>query len=148
MLPEMRGLQQTEVPKLQGDRPVRRQSHQLRAPCKNFRTYQSWPAAEAPAVWQRFCDFAAGSATAWTVKHWAATMEQNSCGDCHLHLMLQFTAALDSGSVRFIFEGVRPNASPNDYLVCRKKIQQSVDRGMFYLVVQLAWQRTTLPAGA
>ena len=99
-------------------------------------TYQSWPAAEAPAVWQRFCAFVAGSATAWTVKHWAATMEQNSCGDCHLHLMLQFTAALDSGSVRFIFEGVRPNASPNDYLgegVCRKKLQQSVDRGMFYV---------------
>ena len=72
-------------------------------------TYQSWPAAEAPAVWQRFCAFVAGSATAWTVKHWAATMEHSSCGDCHLHLMLQFTAALDSGSVRFIFEGVRPN---------------------------------------
>lgn len=99
-------------------------------------TYQSWPAAEASAVWQRFCAFVAASATGWTVKHWAATMEQNSCGDCHVHLMVQFAGALDCGSFRFMFEGVRPNVSPNDYLgegVCRKKMQQSIDRGMFYV---------------
>ncbi|CAE7245581.1 unnamed protein product, partial [Symbiodinium natans] len=99
-------------------------------------TYQSWPAGEAPGAWQRFCVFVAASVTAWTVKHWAATMEQTSGGDCHLHLMVQFTSAVDCGSARFIFEGVRPNASPNDYLgegVCRKKLQQSINRGMFYV---------------
>ena len=99
-------------------------------------TYQSWPAGEAPGAWQRFCVFVAASVTAWTVKHWAATMEQTSGGDCHLHLMVQFTSAVDCGSARFIFEGVRPNASPNDYLgegVCRNKLQQSINRGMFYV---------------
>ena len=99
-------------------------------------TYQSWPAADAPAVWHRFCTFAEASATAWQVKHWTATMEQNSEGGCHIHLMLQFTTAQCRSSCRFMFEGVRPNCSPNDYLnegVCRKKMQQSIDRGMFYV---------------
>ncbi|CAE7641355.1 unnamed protein product [Symbiodinium pilosum] len=99
-------------------------------------TYQSWLADDAPAAWQRFCAFIAASTTAWRVKHWAATMEQNATGSCHMHIMVQFTAAQDCGCGRFIFEGVRPNCSPNAYLnegVCRKKVQQSIDRGMFYV---------------
>ena len=99
-------------------------------------TYQRWSAEAAPAAWVRFCAFVAAAATGWQVKHWAATMEQNAAEGCHVHLMVQFTSAQNCGSSRFIFEGVRPNASSNDYLgegVCRKKLQLSIDRGMFYV---------------
>ena len=70
-----------------------------------------------------------------TVKHWVAAMEANASGTVHVHLMLQDTRAQDCGSNGFIFEGKCPNASTQDYLgegLCRKKLQQSIDRGMFY----------------
>ena len=50
--------------------------------------------------------------------------------------MLQFRSAVDCGTSRFSFEGTRPNASPHDYLGegwCRNKLQQSINRGMFYV---------------
>ena len=99
-------------------------------------TYQSWPSTDGAVVWQRFCAFVASHVAPWTVKHWVATMEANTSGTVHLHLMLQFARAQNCGSSRFMFEGTRPNASTQDYLgegLCRKKLQQSIDRGMFYV---------------
>ena len=53
-----------------------------------------------------------------------------------MHLMLQFHKAVNCLTTRFTFEGKRPNASSHDLLgegVCKKKLQQSIDRGMFYV---------------
>ena len=99
-------------------------------------TYQSWPADAGAATWAAFCDFVAGHLGAWGVKHWAATMESNAAGTHHMHLMVQFTATVDLPASRFMFEGRRPNVSTHDYLgegVCKNKLQQSIDRGMFYV---------------
>ncbi|CAE7470127.1 unnamed protein product [Symbiodinium sp. CCMP2592] len=99
-------------------------------------TYQSWLLTDSAATWQRFLQFVEGQVATWNVQHWSATMEQNASGTCHLHLMLQFRSAVDCGTSRFSFEGTRPNASPHDYLGegwCRKKLQQSINRGMFYV---------------
>ena len=99
-------------------------------------TYQSWPADVSPAAWARFCMFVTANLVAWKVRHWTATMESNASGSRHMHLMLQFQSEVDCATSRFSFEGVRPNASSHDYLgegVCKKKLQQSIDRGMFYV---------------
>ena len=72
----------------------------------------------------------------WSVRHWTATMEANASGSRHLHLMLQFNNSVDCATSRFAFEAKQPNASSHDYLgegVCKKKLQQSIDRGMFYV---------------
>ena len=50
--------------------------------------------------------------------------------------MLQFSATVDRTVVGFVFEGLRPNASPCDYCgegLCRKRMQLSIDRGFFYV---------------
>ena len=99
-------------------------------------TYQSWSTDAALPAWERFCLFVNANLSPWSVKHWTATMETNASGSHHLHLMLQFHKAQDCLTSRFIFESTRPNASSHDYLgegVCKKKLQQSIDRGMFYV---------------
>ena len=99
-------------------------------------TYQSWSPDVALPAWERFCAFVHANLSSWSVKHWTATMESNACGSHHLHLMLQFHNTQDCLTSRFIFESTRPNASSHDYLgegVCKKKLQQSIDRGMFYV---------------
>ena len=63
-------------------------------------------------------------------------METNRDGTYHLHLMLQFYKAQDRQAQTFAFSGVRPNAQTNDLLgegFCKKKLQQSLDRGFFYV---------------
>ena len=97
-------------------------------------TYQSWVLTESATTWQRFLQFTQGHVASWSVKHWSATMEQNSSGTCHLQLMLQLTSAVDCGTSRFAFDGKRVNASPHDYLGegwYRNMLQQSINRGMF-----------------
>ena len=50
--------------------------------------------------------------------------------------MLQFTCQRDCFTDAFVFKGIRPNASTTDLCgegLCRKKLQQSIDRGMFYV---------------
>ena len=99
-------------------------------------TYQSWSADVVLPAWERFCVFVNANLRLWSVKHWTATMESNASGAHHLHLMLQFHKMQDCLTSRFIFESTRPNASSHDYLgegVCKKKLQQSIDRGMFYV---------------
>ena len=52
------------------------------------------------------------------------------------HLMLQFTSERDCTVKSFCFEGLRPNAAATDLLgdgFCRKKLQASIDRAMFYV---------------
>ena len=99
-------------------------------------TYQSWPSGSGTATWEAFCRFVSEHVEAWAVKHWASTMEANAAGSHHLHLMLQFNTTVDVPGSRFIFDGRRPNVSSHDYLgegFCKKKLQQSIDRGMFYV---------------
>ncbi|CAE7600412.1 unnamed protein product [Symbiodinium sp. CCMP2592] len=99
-------------------------------------TYQSWPSALGAATWVAFCNFVAEHVETWGVKHWTATMESNAAGTHHVHLMLQFRAPVDRPARRFIFDGKRPNVSSHDYLgegLGKKKMQQSIDRGMFYV---------------
>ena len=98
-------------------------------------TYQGLPPA-AMSEWNRFLEWVQKNLKAWRVKHWCATLETNDNGNSHLHLMLQFTRGVDHTVQRFIFEGYRPNASSSDYLgegVCKKKMQLSINRGMFYV---------------
>ena len=71
----------------------------------------------------------------WSL-HWCATMETNSDGTFHLHLMLQFHKAQERQAQTFAFAGRRPNGQPNDLLGegwCKKKLQLSLDRGFFYV---------------
>ncbi len=79
------------------------------------------------AQWDRFVPFVVSRVKGWRVKYWTATMETNADGTYHTHLMLQFFKAQDRTVVKFIFEGLRPNARTNDYLgegQCRKKLQE------------------------
>ena len=99
-------------------------------------TYQSWPGNLAASAWKAFLAFLHGSLVKWAVRRWAATMETNEDGRVHLHLMLQFRHTVDRVATGFIFQGRRPNVSTNDYCgegFCKKKMQQSIDRGMFYV---------------
>ena len=50
--------------------------------------------------------------------------------------MLQFAQQRDVTLAGFVFEGLRPNGRPNDLCgegLCRKRLQQSIDRGMFFV---------------
>ena len=56
----------------------------------------------------------------------------------HVHLVLQFCAAVDKTVASFEWEGRRPNVSSEDYLgegLCSNTrfLQHSVDRGFFYV---------------
>ena len=96
-------------------------------------TYQKF---SDTACWQAFLDHVKARQVSWKVKFWCATMETNSDGTYHLHLMLQFYSAKDRHAQTFAFSGKRPNAQSNDLLGegwCKKKLQQSLDRGFFYV---------------
>ena len=90
--------------------------------------------------WERFLIFFEGNLREWRVKHWCATLEANREGKLHIHAMVQFTHKVDMMSKRFAFEGIAPNAGVNnkpgeDLLgegLCRKSLQSSINRGMFY----------------
>ena len=87
------------------------------------------------AQWHRFVAFVRDHETSWQVKHWCATLEANSKGNLHVHLMLQFHKKVDRNSRGFAFEGIFPRADPHDLLGegwSRRKMQQSIDRAMFY----------------
>lgn len=102
-------------------------------------TYQSWPPSLVDKIWKAFLAMVRASLDKWSVRRWAATAETNEDGRVHLHLMLQFRQAIDRVATGFIFQGTRPNVSTNDLCgdgVCKKKLQQSIDRGMFYTWVQ------------
>ena len=91
--------------------------------------------------WEQFVQHCKDHLADWSVKFWCATLEENKGGKLHTHLMVQFTSQQDVLSKRFAFDGILPNAGPNntpggDLLgegLCRKRLQQSIDRGMFYV---------------
>jgi hypothetical protein len=97
-------------------------------------TYQG---LAGPHLWHEFLDFLTSNLADWKVKYWTATFEDNASSDtCHAHVMFQFNSQQDRVTRAFAFRGIRPNASTADLLgegICRKKVQQSVDRGHFYV---------------
>ena len=99
--------------------------------CSVLLTYQGF---SDQAAWKDFLDFVRASLESWGVQHWCATLERSGTGKLHSHLVLQFRSAVDRSVRSFAFKGRLPNASVNDLLnegVCRKKLQQSVDRSFF-----------------
>ena len=96
-------------------------------------TYQGFGGTEQ---WARFVVFVEAQLKPWRVKYWSATLENNAEEGCHAHLMLQFASVRDCTVRSFSFEGLRPNAQATDLLgdgFCRKRLQGSIDRGMFYV---------------
>ena len=86
--------------------------------------------------WHRFVEHVLENLAAWKVRLWTATLETNADGTNHAHLMLQFSTQKERSVQMFFFEGLRPNARPNDLLgegFSAKRWQQSVDRGHFYV---------------
>ena len=99
-------------------------------------TYQGLAGVD---LWQEFVEFVKGNLKPWRVKYWTATFEGNRSGkSCHAHLMLQFNTAVDRTSLGFMFGEVRPRIDASDLCgegLCRKKLQQSINRGHFYVWV-------------
>lgn len=96
-------------------------------------TYQRAP---GPDGWESFCAWVQDQAQPWKVKYWCATLETCKDGRYHTHLMLQFLAAAERTVDEFRYRGLKPNASTNDLCgegLCGKKLQQSLDRGFFYV---------------
>ena len=86
--------------------------------------------------WARFTTFVARNLRAWKVQYWTATMETTMAGLFHVHLMLQFISPQDRTSQAMFFEGLKPDARPNDLLgesFATKRWQQSVNRAHFYV---------------
>jgi len=88
------------------------------------------------AQWERFAAHVAEHIHVWEVRNWAATLETGKNERLHIHLMVQFSSSTDTTSRRFAFESLIPQAEPNTLLgdgFCRRRIQDSLDRGMFYV---------------
>ena len=95
-------------------------------------TYQKFPDS---TCWKRFVSFVKTQLAGWQARFWCATLETNQDGTYHLHLMIQFFSKKKRTSDTFAFEGVRPNARPNDLLGegwGGRRLQASLDRGFFY----------------
>ena len=85
--------------------------------------------------WHRFLAFVRSHVKQWCVKHWCVTLETSKADKMHVHLMLQFKKKTDRTSRSFAFEGILPRCDQHDLLGegwCRKKMQESINRGMFY----------------
>ena len=92
------------------------------------------------AHWRRLNAWVRKSAPAWGLRHWCSTLEESKRRVRHAHLMLQFHSKIDRHSKYFVYDGIAPNAQPNGVGadlcgegICRRKVQQSIDRGMFYV---------------
>ena len=90
--------------------------------------------------WTSFVAFVEEHCQPWAVLRWCATLERSRSGRLHAHLMIQFKKKVDRTSRSCSFDSIAPNAGPSgtgsDYCgegFCRKKFQQSVNRGMFYV---------------
>ena len=87
------------------------------------------------AQWARFQSFVTSQLAAWQVAHWCATLEKTAAGRLHVHLYVQFRLSAKRTSRKYTFEGINPHVSASDYCGeghCRKRLQNSIDRGMFY----------------
>ena len=116
----------------------------LRGPAKRKKEYRihseavllTYQGIRGAGAWVSFLKFVQRNLPKWFVKYWVATFETNRDGSTHAHLMLQFRARRDVTLAGFAFEGLRPNASTTDLCgegLGRKRPQQSIDRGMFYV---------------
>ena len=90
--------------------------------------------------WKEFVQWVRARLKTWGVLRWCATLEESRQHNLHIHLMLQFTKEVDRTSRSFCFSSIAPNCGPNGlgrdlggHGICRRKYQQSVDRGMFYV---------------
>ena len=97
-------------------------------------TYQK--VADVPQ-WHRFVQFWRHNTKRWMVKYWCATLEKGkNSAQLHIHVVVQFASAKNRISSTYLFEGIRPRADPNDYMGFgknRRKLQASINRGMFYV---------------
>ena len=87
------------------------------------------------AQWRAFVTHVHAHVTAWQLKYWCATLEATKTERLHIHLMVQHLSAMDRTITRFRFQGLTPNAQPNDVLgegFSRKKMQESLNRAFFY----------------
>ena len=89
------------------------------------------------AQWRRFVTHVESKVAEWGVRNWCATLERTKQGRLHIHLMMQYNAAnSERFSAAYTFEGLKCNVAPNDLLgegFSRRKMQESIDRGMFYV---------------
>ena len=87
-------------------------------------------------MWQRFLAFVDSLVSTHAVWYWSATMETKHDGTFHARIMLQFKDAKERSSRSFAFEGVSPNAQPNELLGegwGGRHYQRSLDRSLFYV---------------
>ena len=93
------------------------------------------------AHWRQFLTFVQDALKTWGVTRWCATMESSKAGNWHIHLMLQFQNEIDRACTFFSFQGIRPNAGPNNRTgedLCGQGMggrnpQKSINRGFFYV---------------
>ena len=118
--------------------PLREGEEKKRRPYKilSSAVWLTYHGVEVDA-WQAFVSFVKDHLVEWGVAKWCASMERCESGKPHMHLMVQFFAARQDREVgAFSFHGARPNASSTDVCgegLCRKQLQRSIDRGMFYV---------------
>ncbi len=118
----------------------------MAVPEKGFRVHSSavlltYNGITDIAHWRHLVAFLEAHLREWSIKYWCATLEENKQRKLHAHAMLQFHRKVDVFSKRFAFDGLAPNAGPNNRPgedlcgegLCRKRLQQSIDRGMFYV---------------
>ena len=87
------------------------------------------------AQWGRFLKFVTVQLRPWQILRWCATLETTQRGSYHVHIYVQFRQSTKRSSSNYAFEGAHPHVSTSDYCgegLCRKKLQHSIDRGMFY----------------
>ena len=87
------------------------------------------------AQWHRFVVHVQANFRSWGVKYWCCTLEVNSKGKLHIHMMVQFQRLKDRDSRCFFFESLKPRVDSNDLLGevwSGRKLQGSIDRGFFY----------------
>ena len=91
--------------------------------------------------WSRFLAHVQSHLRTWKVKHWCATLEATQEDKLHVHMMVQFALAQEKVDLplrQFCFEGLTPRADPTDLLgegFCKKRMQESINRGMYYCFV-------------
>ena len=98
-------------------------------------TYHGFQDAEQ---FERYSTLLGSNLRDWGVKYWCCTLERCESGSLHVHTYLQFSrAVVNTTTATFAFEGiVVGRADPHDLLgegLCKKKMQQSMDRGFFYV---------------
>jgi hypothetical protein len=95
-------------------------------------------ALQSSNTWADFQAWVLAHKKEWHVLYHSATKEKCRNGRDHLHLMLQFHREVKMPSKAFMFNGVKPNATPSWKDYCgngrqKKNPQQGLDRAFFYV---------------